>query len=445
MGGAPTQVTIADALSEVCIGAASISDLDGNRRLFAGTDSTLNELSGTTWGDVSKGAGYDLGAEDRWAFIGYGDAILAATPTEVIQAITSGDFDDISGAPKAKLIESAKGFAVAFNTDSYGDEWYCSAYLDYTDWNLDVATQCVKGRLIGGSGPLTAARRFGDNICAYKAGAIFVGTYVGAPEVWRWDQASTDVGCVGQDAVVDTAYGHFFVGRDNVYLFDGTTPKPICNGVIREWLFADMNPTFSYQAMCLWERPKARLWIFYPSNTSVGGCDRCVVHHVPSKRWGIAHQSVEAICSSAVPTITYDAGAGNITTYDSGPPIPFDSSYWVSGQISPAVFNTSHVLSALIGSCLTASFTTGDFGLDDRQSYCDALFVRYTHEPTLSQGTGYARYREGGPAFTGATVAWYDGQHPMDQSARFHRFKVDPTHDFVVTGVAPRLKDAGRG
>lgn len=446
MKGAPAPVSVgASALADTCLGATATSDLSGTRRLLAGTSTKLYALSGSSWSDVSRGAGYVLGSDQRWSFIQYANSTLAANPNAVLQRSTGLAFSDISGAPTAKLIEAAQGFAVAFNTSSYADEWYCSAYLDETDWTLSVSNQCVKGRLIGGSGPITAARRFQDDIVAYKSGAMFVGRYVGAPEVWRWTQVSTDVGCVGQEAVVDTSIGHVFVGRDNVYVFDGTTPRPLATGIIRKWLFDDMAGVFQYRASLVWDRNNQLVWIYYTqAGSTTGLLTRCAVYHVLTQRWGLAHQNIEATVSYISPTFTYDGGGPTVTTYDSGPTVPFDSLFWISGANTPAVFNSSHVLSTLSGSCSSASFTTGDFGDDEGYRTCTNLRVRYTSRPTTSTVTGYTKDAEGDPVATQTSQAQTDGRHNLRQTARWHRFKVDTTGNFTVTAVRPEFTEGGR-
>lgn len=443
--GAPVAASVgAAALAAACRGVTATSDLSGNRRLIAGTSTKLYEQNGATWTDRARVGNYTLGTDDRWSFIQFANATLAATPSAPLQRSVSGAFADIAGAPSAKIIEAAQGFAVAFNTSANADTWYCSAYLDDTNWTLSVSNQCVTGRLIGGSGPINAARRFGDNLVAYKSGTMFVGTYVGAPEVWRWSQVSTDVGCVGQDAVVDTALGHVFVGKDNVYLFDGTTPRPLATGTIRKWLFDDMSGTYQYKATCLWDRANYRVWIYYPAAGGDGTLNRCAVYHLLTQRWGLAHSTVQAVVNYTSPTFTYDGGVSNVSTYDSGPSVPYDSLFWISGAMTPGVVNSSNVLSTLSGACVSASFTTGDMGDDEGYRTCKALRVRYTAKPTTSTATGYTKDAEGDAVVAGTSNAMTDGRHNLRQTARWHRFQVDQTGDFQVTAVRPEFIERGR-
>ena len=443
--GAPTAVSIgASALAASCRGAASTLNLTGNRRLIAGTGTDLYELSGASWTSRSRAGNYALGTDDVWAFAQFGDSTLAVTPSAVVQRSTTGAFANVAGSPQAKHIVTAQGFAVALNTSVTSDTWYCSSYLDETNWTLSVANQCVTGRLVGGLGPINAARRFGENIVAYKDRSLFVGTYVGAPEAWRWAQISNDSGCVGQDAVCDTPIGHIFVGLDNIYLFDGTVPQPLATGTIREWLFNDMTGTYQFRTQCLWDRANQLVWIYYPSSGSGGVINRCAVYHIRKKQWGLAHSTIQSIVTTYnSPTLTYDGGSSLVTTFDSGPAVSFDSLYWISGASSSAVFNSSNVLCTLTGNTSTASFTTGDMGDDEGYTSCNNFRVRYTQKPTTSTATGYTKDDEGDAVVAGTSASLNDGRHNMRQRARWHRFAVNTTGNLEVVAVRPNLKPAG--
>lgn len=440
MRGAPSAQDVgADALASECRGAAIVSDLTGARRAYAGTATGLYELAGGAWTDRSASV-YALAADQRWNFIQYANTTIAATPTQRLQRSTGAAFSVIAGAPFAKLVEAAEGFVIAFNTSDYADEWYCSAYLDDTDWTLDVTTQCVKGRLIGGSGPLTAARRFGSDVVAYKAGALFHGRYQGPPSVWTWQQVSTDVGCIGQDAVVDTAIGHIFVGRDNVYLYDGTMPRPLATGTIRKWLFRAMSPTLAYKTQLLWDRSNGLVWIFYASGASEA-LDKCVVYHVFTQRWGVSNRTIEQAINYVSGQLTYSDLGGY--TYETLPAVSYDSLFWVNGASQPAVFGADHKIAQLVGIADSGYFVTGDFGDDAGYTLCDNVRLRYLVQPTTSQVTGYVSDVSGGAQTAGIPRTERDGQHFIRQRGRWHRFRVATTGDFQVTGVRPNLKFAG--
>lgn len=447
MRGAPKPASVgAAALAAECRGAAQVVITTGSRRIYAGTAAKLYQLDTglLTWTDRSRGANYTLGTDDRWSFAQFGDSTLAAYPSTLIQRSTGGGaFADVAGSPNAKILVTASGFAVAFNTSTASDEWYCCAYLDETDWTLDVTTQCVSGRLVQGAGQILAAKRLGDDIVAYKAGSMYVGRYQGAPEVWVWNQISGDIGCVGMDAVVDTPMGHIFVGKDNVYLFDGSNPKPLATGAVRRWLFREMSGTYMHRTQLLWDRDNHLVWIYYVGAGDTQ-CTKCIVYHVLSNRWGVADETAEAVVQYVTTGITYDGGSPLIGTFDAGPAIPYDSLFWLADREVPAIFDSTHTLSALAGTCETAHVTTGDFGDDEGYTFCDEVRLRFAQNPATSSMTGLVKDEAGAFSVSKQTADVDDGVHDLRQCGRWHRFRADFTGDFHLTAIRPKLKPAGR-
>lgn len=435
------------ALSAEARGAVVTRNLSGTRRFIAGSSTKLQEANSTAWADVSA-ATYALGSDDRWSFVQFGDTTLAATITQKIQRSPSTTFATITSAPKAQIVEAAKGFVLAFHTNetTYGDQgdrWWCSALYDDTDWTPNVATQCTTGRLVGAGGSITAARRFGDDVIAYKNRAIFHGRYVGPAEVWNWQQIAGDIGCVGQDAVVDTGMGHVFVGEDDIYHYDGVRPQPIASGSLRQWFINNRNPIYTYKTQLLWDRVNRLVWIFFVSNSSTT-LDDCIVYHMPTQRWGRAANNIEACVSFITPSITYDGGTPLVTDYDTGPMVPFDSPFWVAGSPVPAVFNTSHVIQTLSGTPGESSFTTGDYGDDEGYAYCGKLYVRYKLAPTSAAVTGFTKDDTGALVVQSAsTASRADNGFDVRQSGRWHRFMLTAEGAYEVTAIRPKLQPDG--
>lgn len=444
---APVSTGLA-ALAADSRGAVVTRDLTGARRFLVGTTAKLYEAGPTTYSDVSRGASYTLGSDDRWSFVQFGNTTLAVNASCVLQKSTGAAFADIAAAPKAIVVEQSLGFVMLFGTNegtfgSAPDRWWCSATFDETNWTPAVSTQCATGRLVGGSGPISAGKRFGDDIIAYKARSIFVGRYQGPPTVWNFTQVSYDVGCVGVDAVVDTPIGHVFVGEDDIYVFDGTVPRSLAIGASKQWFNSHCSPIYRYRCKLLWDRVNSLVWVFFPSANATD-CDSCLVYHTVTKRWGLANQAVQAVVNYIAPSITYDGGSTIVTTYDTGPSIAFDSPFWVSGSPVPAYVGTDRLVYTLTGTTGASSFTTGDFGDDEGQTECIQFRIRFTTIPTTAQVTGFYKYEEGTAVMSlGAVDSKADGKFDIRQSGRFHRFKCDMTGYAQMTATRPKLQPAG--
>jgi hypothetical protein len=445
---APTPAAVGvNTLAAACQGAAVVRQLAGTSRFIAGTASNLYEASGVSW--TSVGSPYTLGADDVWSFAGFGDSVLASNASTNIQRSTGGAFSTIAAAPKAKLLVASKGFIVGFATNdaTYGDSpdrWWCSALYDETTWTPSLATQAATGRLVEGSGPITAAMRFGDQIVAYKSRAMHLGHYAGTPSVWDWAVVSFDVGCVGPEAVADTSIGHIFVGSDNIYHFDGTRPVAIATGSIRQWWLDNSSAEYRYRTKLLWDRDNSLVWIFFPSaGSSAGVCDDCIVFHVATKQWGRSSMTVEAVVNYVSPSITYDGGSALITTFDSGPSIPFDSPFWLSQKTNPAIFSTSHIVQTLSGVPGAWWFETGDYGDEVEWSYCQHLSMRFAAVPSPITCTPKTRDTSGDTVVAGSSSSFDGAKFPLRQTSRFHRFRIDGEGSGKWSAIQPATSPAG--
>jgi hypothetical protein len=434
-------------LSSACAGAAVLTDMSSVRRIIAGTGSKLYEFDGTNWADVSRATPYTLGADSRWCFEQYGNSALAANGADLIQRSTGGVFADITGSPKAEIIISVAGFVVALNFNDgtvTPDGWYCSALYDETNWAPSVSTQATKGRLVSTEGPLTAGKRLGNYIVAYKSKAIYLGQYVGAPVAWQWDQIVGSAGCVGKDAVVDVGGAHIFVNDENFWLFDGSRPIPIGTNQVRKWWLDKSDPSFRYRTIATYDKQANLVWFYYCSQSSGGQLDSALVYHLSTKQWGRADRRIEAALGYVSPGVTIDGLDAYGSENDSLPAVPFDSQFWLSGGQSLAIFDDAHQLRQMIGDAENCSLTTGDFGDDDAVSMLRKIRPRFARAPLTGNATFSRRMVEGGDVLQGGASSLVDGRFPAIQRARWHRARLDFTGEMSITGYQPELVANGK-
>jgi len=445
MEGAPTPTAPAGvpALAAACQGAAVVYKLDDTRRVFAGAQTKLYELVAGTWTDRSRAAVYTGSADTVWSFTQFGDATLCANKADVIQRSTSGAFADVATAPKAKILFSVGAFVMALNTNDgteKPDGWHCCAAYDDTSWTPSTATQATSGRLVATAGPLTAGARLGEYAVAYKKKSIYLGQYVGAPVVWDWVQVpGGDAGCIGQSAICDLGGTHFFVGEDNFFLFDGTVPKPIGDGVLREWFFNNSSQVYRYKTVCIFDRPTSRVWVFYVSRDG-SALDSAVVYHVLTKQWGKVSVSIESVMQFVSEAATIDGLTGTIDTM---PNVSFDSQYWLAGGRSLSVFNTSHQLQGLIGLSTSSSLYTGWFGDDVAITSLDKIVPRFVTKPTAATATPQAILNSGDVFTDGAVSTLGNGKFDARQSGRWHKAMLTFTGPVQITHCGFDLTKVG--
>jgi hypothetical protein len=365
---------------------------------------------------------------------------LAVQKGDKLQASTSGAFADVTAAPKASLVESVGQFVFLadFNdgTDT-PDGWYCSASGDYTDWTTSVATECTKGRLLGSPGAIRACRSFGEQIIMYKQRSMHVGTYVGSPEVWRFDEIPVAVGAVSQESVVDigtmSSPMHAFMGFDDFYIYDGSRPTAIGVGWVKNEVFSSWNPLFGRAVTGVHDPINTRIYWYYPNST--GTLNLCVVYNYLTKKWGRDDRQIECGLSYISPGVTYDGLGSLYSTYADLPALGYDSSFFSTGSPTPAFFNTSHVIQTLNGTPTAGSITTGDMGDEDTFSAVTKVRPVFLIAPTSATMTNYYRNAMGASLTTGDTNTYTDGRFDCLRSARWHRFKMDFSGDWELSDI----------
>jgi hypothetical protein len=436
---------ISGALAAACQGAASLRKLDDSVRVIAGTGAKLYEIAGGVWDDVTRASGgdYTLGTDVRWRFAQFGDVSLAAAKSETLQASSSGAFANISGAPKAGVVEVVGQFVFLGNTNegTFGDSpnrvWW-SAKGDHTDWTPAIATECATLQITSTPGKIRAIKRFGPHVVIYKLNSIYLGMYQGQPSIWNFDrEISSQVGALSAEAVADVGTPeeprHIFMGFDDFYEFNGGRPRPIGQGWVKETVFRELNKTYMERAIALHDRANSIVYFFYPSGSNLNP-DKCVVYNYKTQRWGRADRSVEAAFEYISVGISYDDLGSLYSTYDDLPNISYDSTIWTAGYPIPAVFDSSHNLKSLDGPSSSSGFVLGDLGADEMFSTITRVRPRFITAP--SSGSMVHRYRNnlGDQLVTGATTSLVNGKFDVKRSARWHRPEFSWTND-VELGV----------
>jgi hypothetical protein len=423
-------------------GCATVALLDGSTRTFVGGYSYLLEL--TSEGFVLAGTGFATDVGARFMFTNFGNAVLASNGVDKIVQSTGGNFTSITSAPAAKIIESVGLQVLAFDcddgTDALPDQWWASALGDHTDWTPSITTQSANGRFLDTPGGVTAAKRIGDGIVAYKRKAMYYGQYVGGEVIWAWSQVSTDVGCVGRDAVVNAGGVHVLIGSDDIWMFDGTRPQSIGSS-IKRWFFADADAANLYKTQGRFDRQSGNVWFFYPSRRSNGALDSVIVFNLATGQWGRVLQTVTDTMAYVSVGTPYNADTG---TFDSDPGMAFDSPGLRGAVDQLVIIGTDTKLYSMTGICQASSLTAWSMGDDDRYSTLKMVRPRFNREPTTTAVTHSHKSGNGIDWATGRTAALYDHKCDFLSSDRHHKLRLDTTGDFEMTDLTVEIVPNGR-
>lgn len=444
--GAPSFVSATDALAAECRGSAYVVKLDNSTRLFAGTQTKLYELSGTTWTDVSRVGDYVGSGDSVWRYAQFGDISLAVNGADAFQYSNgSGDFADLAGAPKATTIETVGGFVMVGNYNDGtstpdGIKW--SAYLDYSDWTPDVATQAGDLRLLDTPGEVRGLKRLGQYAVAYKEQSMYLGVNNGPPTLWGFTLISGEIGAVSHESIVSIETAHFFISRTDIFMFDGARPVPVGDGV-REWFFNDLNSDYAFKIRGIHDKNNTQILWYYPSTQSTGSLDSCLILNYRTRKWGRANRTIEACLEYLTGAFTYGTLEAAYATYDLIPDVSYGSPFWTTSSPNMAVFNTSHVLGTLNGASLSSSITTGAIGDDVQMTMISRVQPRFINDPTTGSMINYYRMTDGATYTTDATSAMSSARFDVLRSARWHKVKTSFTGDVEVAGQSYILVPEG--
>jgi hypothetical protein len=423
---APSAVSTSIAAAAGAVtGAALIKKLDNSIRLFLGSSAKIEEATSlTALTDRSAAGGYT--GTNTWRFSQFGDVTLATNKNELIQSSTTGSFATVTGSPKAAGLETVGQFVFAWDTidGTYGtrpDGWWCSALGDYTSWAPAIATQAAVGRLTSAPGPLAAGKRLGDNMVFYKERAMYLGTYVGPPVIWDFQELPGTVGCSSNEAVVSIGTAHYFPGYDDFYVFDGARAQSL-NSPAKNWFYTDVSKANFSKIKGLLDIEKSLIYWFYPAEGS-SSITRGIVYNYKTNQWGLAHKTIETVVYHDSAGITYDDLGTLYSTYADIPAILYDS-FYQAGRPAPAIVNTSHVVQTLSGATSTSYITTGDYG--DESVFVTPVRIRprFAQSPTSSTLINYYRLNLGDSVTTDMTTTLTDGKYDFMRSSKWHRFKM---------------------
>lgn len=436
------------------VGADSITQLDGTTRTFMGTATEIFENSSGTWADRSSTtAGYTT--TTRWRFGVFGNDSIAASKENTIQFSASGAFADLTGAPKASIVEIVDRQAVALNVDDGGtddvDRWRTSAQDDIHDWATSVATLAATGRLVDTPGAITAGRRVGKDIAVYKDTSLYLGRFVGPPIVLDFDLISDDIGAPSQEAVVSVEnFGHLFPGREDFYLFNGAQMQHVGQGRIAGWFFNRRLDLANRSKIIGVENPnKSRVIWWYPSVDGGGALDEWVSFNYHTGKWGHGKLEVtfpfRAIFDSSP---TYATLGDLYTTYADLPEIPYNSSFWSNVNTRTSYFDSSGVLKSLSGTGRDMEITLSDLGADDRYSFQSRVRPRFSAYPISGKLVNSYRDNLGDePVSSSGTAVLSDGKFDMERESRWHRnrmvFSSITGSAVEVLGFDVTLQEAG--
>jgi len=450
------------ALAQRVQGAIAVKAVGAGAYIYAGTASTLQELSpgATSFTDRSKVGGYNCAADHIWGRARFGNGVYFANIADPIQVATIGAgtaFEDLSAdAPKARYLATVNNFLMAANTWDPDDGFmqnrlWWPAINNPASWpeiGSDAAAAVQSDRqdlpdggaisgIVGGETGVTV-------VCENK---IIRGLF-GSSLIFDFIPAEENRGSRYSASIIGDGRNVFYIGDDGFFRFNSVQSEPIGTQKVDTWFLGDLDK-IHIPRVCAAIDPvnKLVMWAYPGTGHSLGNPSKLVIYNWAIDCWSYVDLplGIEYLVAGLSLGYTLDGLDVLGFTVDNFP-YSFDADILKGGEPLLLAFDTSHRMGAFTGSPMQATITTGEYQLSEGQrSLVTAVRPMVSNVGTSQTVTPITRNRQSASTTTGsASTENAAGVCPMMSEARYHRFQSDIVGGFAhAQGVEPTFSGSG--
>lgn len=422
-GPMPSLIPYSDPLSGPCFGATLGRDSDGGFFIIAGTQSTLERLTGTAWTDISgTSAPYSVPDIDRWNFARYGAQLLAAAlgqPIQTYDVDAAGDFADLANAPEAKYVAVAGDFVVAGHLANlpYTLKW--SGINDATYWT--VGERGSDEQILPDGDEITGIFGAPKGAFVFQRNAMRTMTFNPASGyTFTIDVAHPTRGSLAPLSIVQVGPGDFvFLCQDGFFRGWGANVTPIGVERVDKWFFDQINTDDLPIVRGVADPFEKIVWFQFPT---VDGDYKLLGYKWSLDRWCTADNAgVTELVSLVTQAATIDSISDTIDSVD----IAIDSRFFKGGSPIFTGFTTDNELAIFDGAPKEATLATAEIELSAPQrSFIDEARV-YADTIDLTLTVGCRDYLGGPQVFnTPEAPNTVNGMTPVRVDTRLSQFVV---------------------
>jgi hypothetical protein len=424
-------VPYSNAATGTIKGLFAAKDTASNTKLFAGdaTKLYLHASSDNDLDDISKGGGYTLTDTERWRFVQFGDAVIAAGGVgETPQSFTLGSssvFADLAGSPpKADFIAVVRDFVWTANIDTGSGRLpfrcYWSGFNDPTSWTSGTNQSDFQD--LPDSGAITGLVG-GEYATVLTEKAIFRATYTGPPLIWQFDKVVADRGCAFKESVCNVGQTVFYLASDGFYAFNGQSATPIGSEKVNEFFLNDFDSNYDYRMSASVDPiNEVAMWSYTSTQSPSGQPDKIIIYNYTLNKWSLAE--VEADLLSPIFSSGYTVDAlDNLSATVDGISIQLDSRFFKGGQyfFGGAFGNKIY---SFTGAPLAATIETSEAPLSLGKNSVITRVYPYYEEGDVTMQIGTRNAQSATPVFTSAAAPNDAGFVPFRSQGRYHRARL---------------------
>lgn len=234
----------------------------------------------------------------------WGTTMKAETDDGSVKWVASGGLE-VEGtsarAVTASCIENYKGFVFIANTEEDGVA--CPQRLRWSQFqNINLWHNNKDGSGMAGyvdctdtAGIIYAIKKLNDNLYIYKDDGILALSYTGGDTTFSKDTVTTEAGLLAPRAIVELPHQHIFIGKNNIYSFDGNSITPI-GDEIKNTFFDTLDPQKTRYIYGYYNEDSEDV-IFVYDTLKVNGnnSNKAITYNFKTKQWSMRDIDMTAI------------------------------------------------------------------------------------------------------------------------------------------------------
>jgi hypothetical protein len=191
------------------------------------------------------------------------------------------------------LTSSVQQFIIAMGSNSYNGGTLSTTFnpmlvrwsdqANPTQWVPSVTNQSGEYVLTNGSYIMTSTATRQENLI-WTDSCLYSMQYIGYPYVFSFQVLMDNISILSPNSVVTVANVTYWMGKGKFYMYAGTVQTLPCE--LRQYIFADINLTQSFQIFAGANEAFNEVWWFYVSNESTNNTvDKYVIYNYLDKVW----------------------------------------------------------------------------------------------------------------------------------------------------------------